>query len=507
MKRKIRFLSAMILFIFPSLVFPIAIHAGWVDDWLEQKTVSSPSAVYGQERDYFSAGSFSARWRTGIDYPITVEPPRMKLGCGGIDIFLGGLSFLNFDYLVSKLQRIMQTAPAFAFDIALKAICPSCSETLSKLENFVNALNHLQMGECAASKALVTTISSAAGVSGATQSEMAKATNEFMTGSGLQNLYTAGNQLIQSLNGAAPANADKQALIAGCSAGIVNLFRNGSLMANVASDNGYSSTDIVDMIRGRFGDVLLTYNQNNGIQSTYIPPCSENSEISMDDFLDGKVYVRTADNPDSCQLQTDANASIRQYVNNYFNKLVASLQTRTALDSDTQSFVQGIPFSSYMIAKTAVETGQTGLIMGTLSELTAEATVSKLLIDLMSKSKRLTEAINVKYRNQAEGTSNGNPPTNCQLAVFANLMDYMGDVDSKIKKALDQLNSAYAASLGQLNNNLGFVEKISIFPHAGASGSEQARIACQRCGAPEVRRRCSTWSITLTGGSSRLRMH
>ena len=93
--------------------------AEWIDDWIQQKTYSGPAYLEGQKRGFASAGSMSLRWKHGVDYPITIQKPRIKAGCGGIDLFLGGASFLNSDYLVDKLESMISAAPAIAFQIAL----------------------------------------------------------------------------------------------------------------------------------------------------------------------------------------------------------------------------------------------------------------------------------------------------------------------------------------------------------------------------------------------------
>src|SRR3546814_5952804 len=40
------------------------------------------------------------------DYLTSVTLPKVRAGCGGIDMFLGGMSFLDPDYLVQKLESI-----------------------------------------------------------------------------------------------------------------------------------------------------------------------------------------------------------------------------------------------------------------------------------------------------------------------------------------------------------------------------------------------------------------
>lgn len=129
--------------------------AEWVDDWLTQRTTTSPNYFSGQQRGYYSGGSFSARWPNSVDYPITVEMPRIKSGCGGIDVFMGGFSFMNTDYLVDKLQGILSGTASVAFDLGLKTLCEQCSNTIKNFEALSDKLNSMQIDECAAAKELV----------------------------------------------------------------------------------------------------------------------------------------------------------------------------------------------------------------------------------------------------------------------------------------------------------------------------------------------------------------
>jgi Conjugative relaxosome accessory transposon protein. len=78
------------------------------------------------ERGYVGFGSLSIRTPTGSlnVRPFSFTPPFVKKGCGAIDIAMGGFNFLGFDYLVQKLQQILQAAPAFAFQLALEVFVP-----------------------------------------------------------------------------------------------------------------------------------------------------------------------------------------------------------------------------------------------------------------------------------------------------------------------------------------------------------------------------------------------
>jgi conjugative transfer pilus assembly protein TraH len=123
-------------------------HTGWIDDWASQATSQGPSSFEGQKRNYYSGGYFSARYHASKDYLFSVNAPSIKMGCGGIDIMMGGFSFLKADEMVKKMEKIITSpaAAAFAFDMALGILCEPCKNSLNEMEKFVNALKQHQPG-------------------------------------------------------------------------------------------------------------------------------------------------------------------------------------------------------------------------------------------------------------------------------------------------------------------------------------------------------------------------
>ena len=79
-----------------SLSAPVA-AANWTDDWFASSTSSGASSYKNQQRGFYSAGSYSARFNVSNDPLLTISPPRVSAGCGGVDLFLGGMSMLDPD--------------------------------------------------------------------------------------------------------------------------------------------------------------------------------------------------------------------------------------------------------------------------------------------------------------------------------------------------------------------------------------------------------------------------
>ena len=92
----------------------------WAEHWFDNVTYTSPGSFEDQARGYVTAGGFSGRVDVHNDYLMSITLPKVRAGCGGIDMFLGGMSFLDPEYLVQKLESILQAAPAVAFQYLLE---------------------------------------------------------------------------------------------------------------------------------------------------------------------------------------------------------------------------------------------------------------------------------------------------------------------------------------------------------------------------------------------------
>lgn len=108
-----------------------------------------------EDRTILYGGGYSYRAPNVTLTPFNVKAPSMKAGCNGIDLAFGSISFLDKDQFVKFAEGILAAAPGVAFDLALKTLCPSCSETLKALEAMANEINNMSLDSCAAATALV----------------------------------------------------------------------------------------------------------------------------------------------------------------------------------------------------------------------------------------------------------------------------------------------------------------------------------------------------------------
>ena len=366
------------------LTCPVSAFAtGWVDDWVTQKTATSGSYFEGQKRGYYSGGSFNTRFPTSNDFLVTVEPPRVKGGCGGIDMFAGGMSFLDFEYLVEKLQRIMMNAGAVAFDLALNTLCEPCSTAIKGFESIANQLNSLQLNDCSAGKDLKAIVQTVATAEDAGQ-KLGEAVQRYDLGQGVSNLWNKVKENTEAAGGKVDP-AKTEALVSGCTPEFKALLGDAGLMLNNVGVNRLGlSQEYVDLVRGMVGDIKIESSDKNYTVS-YVGPCPENPKDDVTNITIGKTFAK--DSAGNCAVIADTNADLNNYVRTEIAKITTKMKNKQAIvaGSAEEKFIQNSPLSLGLLLKNAIATGRENSILSDIGDITARAYALGLMSDLLDR--------------------------------------------------------------------------------------------------------------------------
>jgi len=426
------------------MLFVTSGHCGWVDDWIAQKTVSNPSSFESQKRGFATAGGANMRWTQSNDYLVTASAPAFSRGCGGIDMFLGGFSFLKYEMLVEKLQRIMgPAAAAFAFDIALNTLCEPCAKGIMSLEAITDRLNQLQLDDCKAQQATIAVLKENTGLGGPAETE---AVANFLQSTGAQDLY---QDIVNAGNGATAQKVmqdnsmTKQDLVAGCPTEIKNIFfTQGSLLNNLATEKGMA-TGYVDLIRALVGDVEISANLNYN----YIQPCEENTPETTTDFMYGDIFVRdlaTNNCVPVTVITVNGNnyTSIASYIRFELEGVTQAMLNKDALTPNQEAFLLTIPGPIYMAIKTDIqglgENATAATVAGNYVDFASAAYAVAMFNDLYTTIETVLSTAEYLVKNK-EGTDTGNDQGTCQKQLkdgpFHTLLK-MQQTIGKYKKAI-----------------------------------------------------------------------
>ncbi len=455
--------------IFILFLMQTPVHAQWVDDWLTQKTVTNPGSFEGQKRHYLNGGSFNARWRNSNDFLISANPPRIKAGCGGIDMFAGALSFMNVEHLVSKLEAMVATAPAVAFDLAFNVLCEPCAKSIKSFEAITDSLNSLQFDDCQASKVLVAKSFQAMGSDNGKIRAMAE--SDFSLTSGAQDLRKDLTNIWAADNNQPTASDSAQ--IAGCPTDIKDIFATPgvTVLEAIAIKKGYPAGYIA-LARGFTGDIEISSETSaNGtvqIIPRFIPPCEQNKDDTIDNFFSGQAYQRPSDGG-TCTLTTDTNANLIMWSSTQLQNIATKMETATPLIATEENFINSLPLPIYSTLKFAVVTDQTATTIATLSELTARAYAFNMMSDMYHMTTKNIYAAQAIVSKQAQS-----PGTDCQMDLFEPAIQATGELTHSIHASLRRLQSSYASMTGEINAIMEVAQRFDQFNAAAMESLSQS---------------------------------
>jgi conjugative transfer pilus assembly protein TraH len=421
-------------------------HAqSWAESWFDNVTYSSPGSFSDQTRGYVTAGGMSGRVDVHNDYLMSLTLPKVKAGCGGIDMFLGGMSFLDPDYLVQKLESILQAAPAVAFQYLLETLDEKMGNIISKMEAATNYLNSIQVNDCRLANRMVQIATGDDNMSGII---------EEMTGyksvkEGFAKSYQQSREKIQA-NANSPTEDLKDAL-ENCPAEVTDIFRTGSLLAHAAGRVGAS--DWAGVMRARVGDVYMRWDPADKVPIfSAIPACPHQDSESIDDFLTGKVQSRALNLPPTsadCSINGSGKGAL-VLARARMDSIAGKIRSRGALTAEEQQFVANVrTLPVYRLLEWGVRQGVTDSVIADTDELVALTLAYQMLNDL-------TRSIDFAVSNAERGVSAadagdaGNAKL-CQTRILTKGIEQLRDLRDEVLRQRAQMRQSYMAALQSAN--------------------------------------------------------
>ncbi len=455
--------AVMISLVVFSLICSQTAHSAWVDDWIAQKTTTQADYFTGQKRGYGTLGSFSARWSSGNDYLVSVTPPKFKAGCGGIDVFMGGFSFLNADYLVQKLQNMMNAAPAVAFDLALNTLCSQCAKSLNTLEAITDRLNQLQLDDCKATKAVVYEM--ADGLTSGPSSDLMSAkktmaVQDFVQSTGVMDLYTAvkttGGNDKNTTSGAlhAIAGVPENAQISACPPEIKSLFfTSGSILSNLLSKRGLSPS-YADLMRGYIGDIMI---DGASLTPQYIAKCPKDTPNNIDGLVNGDVWTKPING--ACVKMTGITIAgstypnVRQWIFTVLQSISTKMISKQALTVAEENFVKILPLSIYnsIVGDVASQgaAASPSAIADMYSDVVASAYAYVMMTDLYDTIQSVIDTGDVIVAN-TQGSINATQQNYCHIELASPTIAELKKMKNTLPEYVRAARNQYSAKLTEM---------------------------------------------------------
>ncbi|MDB5575738.1 MAG: conjugal transfer protein TraH [Bradyrhizobium sp.] len=418
---------------------------GWAESWFDNVTYSSPGSFEDQTRGYLTAGGMSGRVDVHNDYLMSLSLPKVKAGCGGIDMFLGGMSFLDPEYLVQKLESILQAAPAVAFQYLLETLDEKMGNIISKMEAATNFLNSIQVNDCRLANRMVQIAKGDDNMSGII---------EEMTGyrsvkQGFAKSYQQSREKIEA-NKNNPTEDLRDAL-ANCPAEVTDIFRTGSLLSHAAARVG--AGDWASVMRARVGDVYMRWDPTDKVPLfSAIPACPTQDNESAQDFLTGKVQRRALNIPaTAADCTPDGNGrGALILARERMQSIATKIRTRAALSADEKQFVANVrTLPIYRMLEWGVRQGVVDSVVGDTDELVALTLAYQMLNDL---TRTIDFAVsNAERSASVAGAAVGDSPNICQTRILTKGLEQLRDLRDEVLRQRAQMRQSYMAALGAAN--------------------------------------------------------
>ena len=110
--------------------------------------VTPSSAYQGQAAGYYSGGAVVLRNKVKNIQIMHIDLPSIRAGCGGIDMFTGGFSFINAEKLTEFFQSVMSNAAGYMFNLALETVVPEIAHSMQYIQNLAREINSMDMNSC-----------------------------------------------------------------------------------------------------------------------------------------------------------------------------------------------------------------------------------------------------------------------------------------------------------------------------------------------------------------------
>ena len=420
-------------------------HAqSWAETWFDNVTYTSPGSFEDQTRGYVTAGGMSGRVDVHSDYLTSLTLPKIKAGCGGIDMFLGGMSFLDPDYLVQKLESILQAAPAVAFQYLLETLDEKMGNIISKMEAATNFLNSIQVNDCRLANRMVQIAKGDDNMSGII---------EEMTGyksvkQGFAKSYQQSREKIEA-NANNPTEDLKEAL-ANCPAEVTEIFRTGSLLSHAATRVG--AGDWASVMRARVGDVYMRWDAADKVPLfSAIPACPHQDTESAEDFLTGKVQRRALNIPaTSADCSAGTGKGALDLARERMEAIAGKIRSRSTLTSDERQFVANIrTLPVYRMLEWGVRQGVPDSVIADTDELVALTLAYQMLNDL---TRSIDFAVsNAERGTNAAGAADAANTNLCQTRILTKGIEQLRGLREEVLRQRAQMRQSYMAALDAAN--------------------------------------------------------
>jgi conjugative transfer pilus assembly protein TraH len=369
------------------------------------------SAYTDQSGGYMTGGSLFVRNPVRSQNLMSITPPGFRVGCGGIDIWSGGMSFISATQLKDMMNGIVSALPSYVLMLGIETYAPQIHTIMQQLNKMAADFNRLNINSCEAAAALATSVWPKSDLGSQAACRTLGAQGGLMT-----DYASSRHNCGQNPHGVLDAESakDKESLV-----GEFNLAwkvlgkikfdfnSNGKTslnpFVNAGGLNGNDHNTLKEIMMTLSGTVIRKKHDKSYQQQTMIGKGS--SEAFLTSLMKGgKIAYYKCDehtkclNPQEKELDLDANEALFEKIRKTLEAIVSKIQNDDGGQEATEAemaLVNATTLPVYKIINvtTAHQKGKSIINMGEYSEIIAFDVVYKYINDVFDAFQNNTQQL------------------------------------------------------------------------------------------------------------------
>ena len=316
---------------------------------------TNPQAYKGQAANYYTGGSAFIRTPVRQAQIANVSLPSINAGCGGIDLFAGGFSYINSDQLVAMGKSIVSSAIPFAVDLALQTWAPQLKNVKDRLESIAQRINSLSVNSCEAAQSSVAALSGFAGVGNKQYicATMGTQNNSFSDWAAAKNGCNSESEVNKQTANATKDPNLKDAITANRNIIWYSLMKNGFLVGD---------KQLAEFFMSLSGTII--YDEKTNMQR-YPSLFTTNNNLVKHILEGGTVKLYRCDKqgqseclkPTQVDYEFQKDKTLKIKISKLLNDIVTNYKTDTPLTKAQQSFLESVTLPILKMMTVSLESG------------------------------------------------------------------------------------------------------------------------------------------------------
>lgn len=119
-------------------------------------SANGPGYFSSEARGVYLMGGAQVRFPTRTSPTLlSVNPPYVYAGCGGISAYFGGFDYISGSQIEQLIKEIAQNSVGLVSMLAIKELCPQCADVISEMQAIAQKAADLSINSCGMSKWLI----------------------------------------------------------------------------------------------------------------------------------------------------------------------------------------------------------------------------------------------------------------------------------------------------------------------------------------------------------------